>query len=384
MIRGTLKSDAEIVQDLTRQIESLKEEIKARDETLSRLKVELEDLRAIKYGLQNTLESKNQEIEALKNKDYTVETNSQNFELECKDVKDQNDENNKKTKDLQILFESKDKDTAAVSLDEEITDLKREFKDLKDQNDKKNKEIEDLKISLKLKDEQIKALRTEVKGLKEENKNIKISLEATIRELQNEVKSFKLQTEVLKKEWDDEKEARKKSEKGNDEMKSQIEKLSKDIRKIKEKRDQKEEDKKYPDSVDDARIVLGEMCSRMQSMMYQKVFPDEHRKQFSYTVKYIKKDIKSKKGDDKDQAQERWDALKKELQWNDTKHFRILKDIKEKRNYKAHPDLTKELLLESAKVMQKAGELCGRMSLSNIHEIINMWDLLNSGKVVVE
>ena len=346
--------------------------------------MELEDLRAIKYGLQNTLESKNQEIEALKNKDYTVkkslETNSQNFELECKDVKDQNDENNKETKDLQILFESKDKDTAAVSLDKEITDLKREVKDLKDQNDKKNKEIEDLKISLKLKDEQIKALRTEVKGLKEENKNIKISLEATIRELQNEVKSFKLQTEVLKKEWDDEKEARKKSEEGNDEMKSQIEKLSKDIRKIKEKHDQKEEDKKCLD----ARIFLGEMCSRMQSMMYQKVFPDEHREEYSYTVGYIKRDIKREKGDDKDQAQERWDALKKELQWNDTKHSRILEDIKKDRNYKVHPDLTKELLLESAEVMQKAGELCGRMSLSNIHEIINMWDLLNSGKVVVE
>lgn len=85
MIRGTLKRDAKIVQDLTRQIESLKEEIKDRDETLSRLEVELKDLRAIKYGLQNTLESKNQEIEALKNKDYTVkkslETNSRNSRM---------------------------------------------------------------------------------------------------------------------------------------------------------------------------------------------------------------------------------------------------------------------------------------------------------------
>ena len=379
-IIGAQNRDSETVENHTRQIESLKKEIEERDNTLSRLNKELKDLQAQNDDLQITLESRNQEIEALKDKVDKLETERkilekklQYVELEFKDLKIQNDEKNKEIRDLKISLESKDN---------EITAMKRELKDLKDQNDERAKEIKVLTISLESKDKEIIVLKDRIRGL------------------ENALKSLELFTEALKKEWEDAREARKKSEKDKKEMKLTIEKLSKNIQRMTKERDQKEKDdlkwrkefqesmqrvqsygrgsQSLPDPAENAFILLGQMCSRVQAMMYQRVLPDRYNEEYLYKLKFIEEDIAREQGDLKRQAIERWDELKRKLSWDDIDHPRTLKEIQSKRNDVAHPNLlTKELLYNSAEMMQEAGKLSGRMTLTRVRQIIKIWDLLD-------
>ena len=427
IVGGTLRPDPETVENHIRQIEYLQKEIEERDKTLSRLKQEFNDLLAQNDDLQITLESKSHEVEALKDKVSKLETEKkifetklQNVELEFKDSKDQNDEKSKEIHDLKISLESKDK---------ELTDLKREVNDLKDQNDEKNneikylkdqnderaKEIKDLTISLKSKDKEIIALRREVQNLTDQNEELKVSLKAsgkernelkdTIRELQNKLKSLELSTEDLNKRSEDAEEERKKIKEHNNKLKLAIEKQSKKIERMTKERAQKEkEDYEWrkqwqpnmqlleshrrrgglplADPVEKAYIVLGQMCSQVQTMMYQKVLPDMFNKEYTrYKVKSIEEGIGKKKGDVQRQAIERWDNLKKELSWDEINHPCTLKEIQSERNIVAHPGvLTKESLLQSENVMQEAREKCGRMRLTHVREIIEMWDHLTQMK----
>ena len=379
-IIGAQNRDSETVENHTRQIESLKKEIEEKDNTLSRLNKELKDLQAQNDDLQITLESRNQEIEALKDKVDKLETERkilekklQHVELEFKDLKIQNDEKNKEIRDLKISLESKDN---------EITAMKRELKDLKDQNDERAKEIKVLTISLESKDKEIIALKDKIRGL------------------ENALKSLELLTEALKKEWEDASEASRKSEKDRKEMKLTIEKLSKNIQRMTKERDQKEKDdlkwkkelqesmqrvqsygrgsQSLPDPAENAFILLGQMCSRVQAMMYQRVLPHLYNEEYLYKLKFLEQDIERQQGDLKRQATERWDELKRKLSWDDIDHPRTLKEIQSKRNDVAHPNLlTKELLYNSAEMMQEAGKLSGRMTLTRVRQIIKIWDLLD-------
>ena len=379
-IIGAQNRDSETVENHTRQIESLKKEIEEKDKTLSRLNKDLKDLRAQNDDFQITLESKNQEIEALKDKVDKLETERkilekklQYVELEFKDLKNQTDEKNKEIRDFKILLESKDK---------EITAMKRELKDLKDQNDERAKEIKVLTISLESKDKEIIALKDKIRGL------------------ENALKSLELFAEALKKEWEDAREASKKSEKDRKEMKLTIEKLSKNIQRMTKERDQKEKDdlkwrkefqesmqrvqsyrrgsQSLPDPAENAFILLGQMCSRVQAMMYQRVLPHLYNEEYLYKLKFLEQDIERQQGDLKRQAIERWDELKRKLSWDDIDHPRTLKEIQSKRNDVAHPNLlTKELLYNSAEMMQEAGKLSGRMTLTRVRQIIKIWDLLD-------
>lgn len=401
IIGGAPNCYPETVENHTRQIEYLKKEIEERNKTLSRLKQDFNDLRDQNDDLQITLESKNHEIEALKDKVYKIEIKKKNLEAkisleskdkeitavkkEVKDLRDQNDEKNKEIAALKISSESKDK---------EITAVKREVKDLKDQNDERAKEIKDLTISLESKDKEIIALRREVVYLKDQNEKLKISLEDsdkerddlrdTIRELQNELKSLKLSTEALNKEWEDAKEERKKSEEDNNKLKLKVQKLSKTIDRMTTERNQKEEEdnkREKADRFENAHIVLGEMCSQLQAIMYRIVLPDSYREEYSYKVKSIEEDIKRKEGDRKRLANEKLDKLKRDISWDEINHPRTMKEIQRKRNLVAHPSkLTKDSLLRAANVMQEERKLKGKPILSHVHEIINIWDRLTQMK----
>ena len=223
--------------------------------------------------------------------------------------------------------------------------------------------------------------------MKDQNEKIKISLEARdkerddlkdkIRELKNELKSFKRSSDVFQREWQDAKKALEKSEENYNKLKLDVEKLSKNIQRMTKERDQKEEDdlkwkkefqesmqlvqsygrgsQSLPDPVENAFILLGQMCSRVQAMMYQKVLPDGYDEHCSYKVKFIEEDIALREGEDQHQASKRWEELKTKLSWNNAKHPRTMKEIQNKRYKTAHPEkLTKDKLLKSAKVMQDA------------------------------
>ena len=427
IIEGTLSPDPETVENHTRQIEYLQKEIEERDKTLSRLKQDFNDLLAQNDDLQITLESKSHEVEALKDKVGKLETEKkifetklQNFELEFKDLRDQNNQKNKEIMDLKISLESKDKELTNVK--SKVNDLKdqndeknNEIKHLKDQNDERAKEIKDLTILLKSKEKEIIVLKRDVKTLTDQNKKLKISLKDsdkktnelkdTFRELQNKLKSLELLAETSNKESEDAKEERKKIEEDNNELRLALKKQSKQIERMTEERVQKEEeDNKWKkqieeqmkelesdgrrgglplaDPVEKAYIVFGEMCSQLQVMMYQKVLPDMFNKEYTrYKVKSIEEGIGKKKGDVQRQAIERWDNLKKELSWDAINHPSTLREIQYKRNIVAHPAvLTKDSLLKSEIVMQKAREKCGKMRLTHVRELIEMWDHLTQMK----
>ena len=264
-----------------------------------------------------------------------------------------------------------------------------------------------MKVSLETKVKEIIFLTREVRDLKDQNEKIKISLEARdkerddlkdkIRELKNELKSFKRSSDVFQREWQDAKKALQKSEENYNKLKLDVERLSKKIQRMTEDKQKEEEYKKWkkefqenmqplqsygrslssPDSLDSACILLGQMCSRVQAMMYQKVLPDGYDEDCSYKVKFIEEDIALREGEDQHQASKRWEELKTKLSWNNAKHPRTMKDIQSKRNETAHPEkLTKDKLLKSAKVMQDAKKLHGWMSFNHVHEIIRIWDLL--------
>ena len=419
-IGGTLNPDPETVENHTRQIESLKKEIEDRDKTLSRLKQDFNDLQAQNDDLKITLESKNHEIEALKDnvdkleaEKEILERKLQNVELEFEDLTDQNNEKKKEINDLKVSLESKDKEITAVK--REVEDLRdqnnkraKEIEDLKHRNEERNKEIKDLKISLETKGKEITVLTRKVTDLKDQNEKIKISLKAkdkqrdvlndTIRELRNELKSFKLLSDVRQTDWQGTKKALKKSDEKYNQLELEMKKLEMKLQRMMERGKQKEEEYKRwqkefqenmqplqsygrnipsPDSLDSACILLAQMCSRVQAMMYQKVHPDGYDEDCSYKVKFIKEDIALKEGEDQHQASKRWEELKTKLGWINTKHPRTLKEIQNKRNETAHPEkLTKDKLLKSAKVMQDAKKLHGWMSFNHVHEIIRIWDLL--------
>ena len=133
-----------------------------------------------------------------------------------------------------------------------------------------------------------------------------------------------------------------------------------------------------PDKVENASLVLGELCCQVQAMMYQEVLPNYYEYWKSYKVKHIEEDI----DDDfygeqhKKEAKKRWVELKKKLNWNNKTHRRAMKSIQESRNVTAHPELNEELLDVSAKLMEQAGKLTDWHSPACVRELIEMWKQL--------
>ena len=133
-------------------------------------------------------------------------------------------------------------------------------------------------------------------------------------------------------------------------------------------------------STEAASLVLGELCTQIQAMMYQKVHPSLYDEENSYTVykvKYIEEDINDIKDEQrKGEAKQRWDELKKKLKWEERRHVRAMKSLQMSKNVTAHPKLNEELIVFSAEMMKKAGKFP-----ACIEEFIAMWKTLQSGHV---
>lgn len=124
-------------------------------------------------------------------------------------------------------------------------------------------------------------------------------------------------------------------------------------------------------------LLLGELCWRIQAMMYEKVLPNSYDYKKSYKIKHIEEDIEEL-ADEKQQreAQRRWAELKKKLNWKKSRHTRAMKSIQDSRNTTAHPDLNEELLVTSAEVMEKAEKLTDWRDPACVKELTAMWKKL--------
>ena len=129
--------------------------------------------------------------------------------------------------------------------------------------------------------------------------------------------------------------------------------------------------------IEKATINLGQLCWRIQAMMYQSVFPHCYDDKTSYKVKHIEEDIDGIFDDQlKDDVKQRWDELKKKLNWKRARHQRAMKSLQDSGNQTAHPTLTEKVLVDSADLMNKEGRLFGWHSYECVKELIEMWKTL--------
>lgn len=272
---------------------------------------------------------------------------------------------------------------------EAIRRLEKDIKELREHN-------EDLNVTVEFKDKEIKALKDKINTLESEKKDLRRKLRAVEVEL-----------EAVKEEVDHLKTANKATEDKNANLEEKVEKLSTKMEGMKkslaETKDENAVLKTKVQKLEDVRqhlsstgvpsemlgalpnamgpletllLYLGEMCWRIQAMMYKAVHPNLYEERTGYKVGHIEEDIRDCEDENQqDEANKRWQALKKELKWKGKKHIRAIKSIQKSRNVTAHPDLTEELLLSAAKVLEGEGKL--ECQLSCLKELIEMWKMLH-------
>ena len=302
-----------------------------------------------------------------------------------------------------------------------LTLIEAMFHDPRPQIVRHTEEIESLKTKIREKDEEILRLNKEVKKLMLENKELNVSLEWKDKkiklledkievlerdkiDLETKLNSVQAELATVRKQVTKLKEENKASQELNATLGEKLEKMSKKVEEMASafektdaenmtlKRDLKnvqetiqimavvpENISQSPaeQEIEKASIYLGEMCSRIQAMMYQSVLPGKYNHKTNYLVKYLEEDIaKIKETEKKNEAQRKWAELKKKLNWEDTLHKRTIKELKSGRNKTAHPTLSEKVLLESLAVMKKHGELNGWTEEKSVEDLIEMWKIL--------
>ena len=302
-----------------------------------------------------------------------------------------------------------------------LTLVEAMFHDPRPQINRHTEEIESLKTKIREKDEEILRLNKEVRKLMLENKELNVSLEwkdKKIKQLEDKIEELErdktdLETKLnsveaelatVRKQVTKLKEENKASQELNATLGENLEKMSRkveemasaiektDVENITLKRDIKNVQETIQimaavpeyisqspaeQEIEKASLYLGEMCSRIQAMMYQSVLPRKYNHKRNYLVKYLEQDIaKIKDADEKNEAESKWAELKKTLNWEDTLHKRTIKELKSRRNTTAHPTLSEKVLLESLAVMKKHGELNGWTEEQTVEELFEMWKIL--------
>ena len=275
--------------------------------------------------------------------------------------------------------------------DEEIERLKKETRKLREEND-------ELKVALDSKNKKIKVLENKIDKLESD----KAALEKKLGSLEVELHSVRQQVIELKQ-------ANKANEEKNATLEEELEKMSKKVDEMNKTLDEnaienasrKKEIKNVQETVqltalsggfdkkpltqsseqqarvEKATINLVQLCWKIQAMMYQSVFPHCYDDKTSYKVKHIEEDIDGISDDQrKDDVKQRWDELKKKLNWKKARHQRAMKSLQDSRNQTAHPTLTEKVLVDSADLMNKEGRLSGWHSYECVKELIEMWKTL--------
>lgn len=279
--------------------------------------------------------------------------------------------------------------TKILEKDEEILRLNKEVKKLMLEN-------KELNVSLEWKDKKIKQLEDKIEELELDKTDLETKLNSKLNSVEAELTTVRKQVTKLKEENKSNQELNAtlgenlgKMSKKVEEMASAMEKtdaenmhLKREIKKVQEIQIRAA----FPENISQspaeqeikkASFYLGEMCSRIQAMMYQSVLPSKYNHKKNYLVKYLEEDIaKIKDAEEKNEAEHKWAELKKKLKWEDTLHKRTMKELKSRRNTTAHPTLSQKVLSESLAVMKKHDELNGWTEEQIVEDLIEMWKIL--------
>ena len=341
---GTRSLDGlEVVTDKhTKQIASLTSQIEVKNEEISKFNEDLKDLRRQNNDLKITVESKDEEIEALKEQINKLANEKKALQTTLREVKGE-----------------------LEAVRKEVVDLKGENSSLKGKIEQLESEKEALERNLRSVEGQLNDVRQEVVELKNENSNNKrrnAALDLNVKKLSNRVDEM---TRTLEE-----------STRDNSNLKKEVKNL----------RDAALQGTAsfmpssfLADPVEKASLLLGELCRQIQAMMYQKVLPNSpYDDKKSYKVKYMLEDIEELEDEqEKTEAEKRWQALQKKLNWKKTKHTRAMKSIQDNRNDTAHPDLDEKQLAESVELMKQRGNLSGYCPPERVNELIEMWKILS-------
>ena len=257
--------------------------------------------------------------------------------------------------------------------------------------------------------QQVVELKEANKANEEKNATSVDKLESDKAALQKKLSSLEVKLESVRLQGVELKEANKANEEKNATLEEKLEKLSKKVDEMSKTLDEnalenasrKKEIKNVQETVqlmalsggfdkkpltqsseqqarvEKATINLVQLCWKIQAMMYQSVFPHCYDDKTSYKVKHIGEDIDGMSDDQlKDEVKQRWDELKKKLNWKKARHQRAMKSVQDSSNQTAHPTLTEKVLVDSADLMNKEGRLSGWHSYECVKELIEMWKTL--------
>ena len=386
-----------IISRHTAQIAFLKTEIEGKDEEIERLKKETRELRKENEELKVALHSKNKKIKALENKIDKLESDKAALQ--------------KKLSSLEVELESVSQQGVELKEANKANEEKNATLVDKLESDKAalQKKLSSLEVELESVSQQGVELKEANKANEEKNATLVDKLESDKAALQKKLSSLEVELESVRQQGVELKEANKANQEKNATLEEELEKMSKKVDEMNKTLDEnaienasrKKEIKNVQETVqltalsggfdkkpltqsseqqarvEKATINLVQLCWKIQAMMYQSVFPHCYDDKTSYKVKHIEEDIDGISDDQrKDDVKQRWDELKKKLNWKKARHQRAMKSLQDSRNQTAHPTLTEKVLVDSADLMNKEGRLSGWHSYECVKELIEMWKTL--------
>ena len=386
-----------IISRHTAQIAFLKTEIEGKDEEIERLKKETRELRKENEELKVALHSKNKKIKALENKIDKLESDKAALQ--------------KKLSSLEVELESVSQQGVELKEANKANEEKNATLVDKLESDKAalQKKLSSLEVELESVSQQGVELKEANKANEEKNATLVDKLESDKAALQKKLSSLEVELESVRQQGVELKEANKANQEKNATLEEELEKMSKKVDEMNKTLDEnaienasrKKEIKNVQETVqltalsggfdkkpltqsseqqariEKATINLSQLCWQILAMMYQSVFPHCYDDKTSYKVKHIEEDIDGISDDQrKDDVKQRWDELKKKLNWKKARHQRAMKSLQDSRNQTAHPTLTEKVLVDSADLMNKEGRLSGWHSYECVKELIEMWKTL--------
>ena len=267
-------------------------------------------------------------------------------------------------------------------LNAQIKELNAQNKELKDDLQKvkrTNTSLERKNLSL---DREMKYLKDELDDVKVENRILKKNelISATVRQtLQVDVCDLKKINSSLQKSHSSLKQSHSSLQESNTTLKKSVQKLETNNTTLK----RKVEDLERKIDVPDDDLILGELCRRVQSMIFKKILPqDLYDDRESYKIKNMGEYFRGLFGEDERQinaANQTWAELQKALKWEKRDVEKMgfaMKMIQTGNNAVAHPELTPEILTASIQRFKDAGRLTGLRKPDNIQELVRVWKQL--------
>ena len=357
-------------ENIVSEIKSLKEALDEKNREISKLTEEVETILEERKELNFLLKAKDKQIESLKKQVIHLKVVNEDLKERLISLEAESTELTKKNEDLEkkideLIDDLKSKNAEIILLKGEIDELKTQVKKLTIDNEKVtnqmkkvNTDNEKVRNQMKKVNTDNEKVRNQLKKVNTDNTQLKETcalLEGKNMELEDKVTLLDDKIQFYKEEQ------KKIKQKLEDQIRSR----------------RQERAIEMPKSND--ALVLGELCWRVQSMIYKNVLPQsEYDERVSYKIDYLEQDLDLL--EEKVQAKKAWKEVLETLNWDERKVKRLaraMRMIQGQRNVVAHPELNEEMINQSVQRMNAEGKLSCWCSFADVTELICAWKKLN-------